>query len=71
MTNIIKSKVTKVLVSHDGQDENEYTATVVEDAPNMVFIFADGSINGKKVSFELEMIKADVPYLIDLLKEFC
>lgn len=70
MADVLKSRDTKVVVSHDGQNENEYSATICEEAQHMVFIHVEGVTNGCKVFFDLEMLRADIPYLVDLLKEF-
>ena len=66
----MKSKNTKILVSHDNLNENEYEVTTCENAQNMIFLSVEGMVNGKRETYDIEMLREDVPYLIDLLKEF-
>lgn len=67
---VTKSKSTSVMVSREGCNEVTYKASVFEEKPDTICIDIDGCYDGNKVSEYLELPLADMPYLVDLLKEF-
>ena len=69
--NVIRSKSTSVMVSREGVNEIEYRSSVFEEHPDTMCISIEGRHNGMKVSENLELPLADMPYLVDLLKEYC
>lgn len=71
MADITKSKSTSVMVSREGCNEIEYKASVFEEFPDTMCINIEGCHDGRDVSADLELPLADMPYLVDLLKEYC
>lgn len=68
---ITKSKSTSVMVSREGCNEVTYKASVFEEYPETMCIDIEGIYNGEEVSENIELPLADMPYLVDLLKEYC
>ena len=68
---VTKSKSTSVMVSREGANEIEYRSSVFEEHPDTMCIDIEGIYNGEKVSENIELPLADMPYLVDLLKEYC
>lgn len=68
---VTRSKSTSVMVSREGVNEIEYRSSVFEEHPDTMCIDIEGIHNGMKVSENLELPLADMPYLVDLLKEYC
>ena len=68
---VTKSKSTSVMVSREGANEIEYRSSVFEEHPDTMCISIEGHHNGKEVSENIELPLADMPYLVDLLKEYC
>lgn len=70
-TNVTRSKSTSVMVSREGRNEITYKTSVFEEHPDTMCIDIDGYHDGRGVSESLELPLADMPYLVDLLKEYC
>lgn len=68
---VIKSRSTSVLVSRNRDNEIEYKALLPEDHPGIVCLNIEGMFNGKEIWHNMDLSLADIPYLVDLLKEYC
>lgn len=70
-TDVTKSKSTSVMVSREGLNEITYKASIFEEHPDTMCIDIKGQFDGEDVSESLELPLGDMPYLVDLLKEYC
>ena len=71
MADIWKTKKTIVNVEHDYRNDMHYSVSTCDSAEGEVYIEAEGKINGREIGYEIEMPLADVPFFVELLKEFC
>lgn len=67
---VTKSKSTSVMVSREGCNEVTYKASVFEEYPDTICIDIDGSHDGEQILESIELPLSDMPYLVDLLKEY-
>lgn len=68
---VTKCKTTSVMVSREAKSEIEYKAILPEEYPDIICIDINGRIKGQDLWHNMDIPLADVPYLVDLLKEYC
>ena len=68
---VIKSRSTSVLVGRNHDNEIEYKAIQPEEHPGIICLDIGGRLNGEKIWHNMNLPLVDIPYLVDLLKEYC
>ena len=68
---VIKSRSTSVLVGRNHDNEIEYKAIQPEEHPDIICLDISGRLNGKEIWHNMDLPLVDIPYLVDLLKEYC
>ena len=68
---VTKSRSTTVYVGRDHNNEIDYKAILPEEHPDIICIDIHGRLKGEDIWHNMDLPLTDIPYLVDLLKEYC